>query len=263
MQNRTLRAGTRAGTPSGTRSDGPRTGSGRGRRTATVGVLAAASVVLSAGPALAHVKVDPEHAPQGSSSVVNFRVPNERPDASTTKVEINLPTDHPLAYVTPQPVPGWKVKVHKTKLDKPITSHGEKITEAVTKITWSGGKIEPDRFQQFPVSMGPLPHNTDQLVFKALQTYDKGPVERWIEKQKKGQPEPENPAPTLKLTPAASEESGGAGKNASHDAGSSRSAADRGGDTTDTTARVLGIAGIVVGVAGVAFGLLARRRRSM
>lgn len=236
-----------------------------GRRTATVGVVAAVSVVLCAGPALAHVRVDPEHAPQGGrSEIVNFKVPNERDNASTTKVEVNLPADHPLAFVTAQPVPGWKVKVHKTKLDKPIESHGEKVTEAVTRITWYGGKIEPDRFQQFPVSMGPLPKNTDKLVFKALQTYDKGPVERWIEPQQKGQPEPENPAPTLKLTPAASEGSGGAGKSASGDAGSPGSAATShdGGGSTDTTARALGIAGIVVGVAGVAFGLLAGRRRS-
>ncbi|SCK21744.1 Uncharacterized protein YcnI [Streptomyces sp. WMMB 714] len=232
------------------------------RRLATVGALAATSVVLCAGPALAHVSVDPEEAEQGGYSVVNFKVPNERDDAATTKVEVNLPTDHPLASVMPQPVPGWDVKVTKSKLDKPIEMHGEKITEAATKITWSGGKIGKGEFQQFPVSMGELPKDADQVVFKALQTYDDDEVVRWIEEPKEGEPEPENPAPVLKLAPAAA-----SGSDAKNGAGTEQTSADvsaqakDGGSGTDTTARVLGVAGIVVGVAGVAFGVLAGRRR--
>jgi uncharacterized protein YcnI len=232
------------------------------RRLATVGALAATSVVLCAAPALAHVSVDPEEAEQGGYSVVNFKVPNERDDAATTKVEVNLPTDHPLASVMPQPVPGWDVKVTKSKLDKPIEMHGEKITEAATKITWSGGKIGKGEFQQFPVSMGELPKDADQVVFKALQTYDDDEVVRWIEEPKEGEPEPENPAPVLKLAPAAA-----SGSDAKNGAGTEQTSADvsaqakDGGSGTDTTARVLGVAGIVVGVAGVAFGVLAGRRR--
>ncbi len=131
-------------------------------------------------------------------------MPNERDDASTVKLEVNLPTDHPLASVMPQPVPGWKVKVTKTKLDKPLEMHGEKINEAPSKITWTadGKGVEPGQFQQFPVSVGQLPEDADQLVFKALQTYDNKEVVRWIEPAKEGGPEPENPAPVLKLTAA-------------------------------------------------------------
>ncbi|GGO49333.1 membrane protein [Streptomyces daqingensis] len=232
------------------------------RRLATVGALAATSVVLCAGPALAHVSVDPEEAEQGGYSVVNFKVPNERDDAATTKVEVNLPADQPLASVMPQPVPGWDVKVTKSELDKPIEMHGEKIDEAVTKITWTGGKIGKGEFQQFPVSMGELPKDADQIVFKALQTYEDDEVVRWIEEPKEGEPEPENPAPVLKLAPAAA-----SGSDAKNGASAEKTSADGsaqakdGGSGTDTTARVLGVAGILVGVAGVAFGVLAGRRR--
>jgi uncharacterized protein YcnI len=236
------------------------------RRVTTVGALAATSVLLCAGPAFAHVSVDPESAAPGDYSVVNFKVPNERDDASTTKLEINLPRDHPLASVMPQPVPGWDVKVTKSKLDKPIEVHGEKIKEAVTKITWTGGEVKKGEFQQFPVSMGELPEDADQLVFKTLQTYDDGEVVRWIEEPKAGQPEPENPAPVLKLTKAAAEDSDAKGGDA---AGSENPSAQSGtsddgsaGGGTDNTARVLGIVGILAGVAGVAFGVLAGRRRS-
>ncbi|MGW7514739.1 YcnI family copper-binding membrane protein [Streptomyces sp. NPDC054796] len=238
------------------------------RDVAAVGALAVsalAAVVLCAGPASAHVSVDPQEAEQGGFGTVNFKVPNERDNASTTKLEVTLPTDHPLASVMPQPVPGWDVDVTKSKLDKPIEMHGEKITEAVTKVTWTGGKIEPGQFQQFPVSLGQLPEDEDQLVFKALQTYDNKEVVRWIEEPEEGQPEPENPAPVLKLTPAAEDEdghgdSGDDGKHADDEESVAASGDDASG--TDTTARVLGVVGIVVGVAGVAFGVLAGRRRS-
>jgi len=238
------------------------------------GLTAGALVLLAAGPAFAHVTVQPEQAEKGGYSTVDFKVPNERDDSSTVKVEVNLPTDHPLASVMPEAVPGWDVKVTKSKLAKPIETDDGKVTEAVTKITWTGGKIEPGMFQQFPVSVGPLPKDADQLAFKALQTYDDKQVARWIEEPKKGAPEPENPAPVLKLTDASEgsdshgSASAGAGAGdakgakatASGDTAKTASASDD--DSTDTTARVLGIVGIVIGAAGVTFGVLAGRRRS-
>lgn len=230
------------------------------RRVTTAGALAATSVVLCAGPAFAHVSVDPESAAPGDYSVVNFKVPNERDDASTTKLEISLPADHPIASVMPQPVPGWDIKVTESKLDKPIEVHGEKVKEAVTKITWTGGEVKKGEFQQFPVSMGELPEDADQLVFKALQTYDDDEVVRWIEEPKEGQPEPENVAPVLKLTQAGAE---GGSTNASAQSGHSDEAGSAGGIGTDNTARLLGFVGILVGVAGVAFGVLAGRHRGV
>ncbi|QLH22861.1 YcnI family protein [Streptomyces sp. Rer75] len=242
----------------------------RRRRLPVLGGLTAGALVLLAGPAFAHVTVQPEQAEKGGYSTVDFKVPNERDDSSTVKLEVNLPTDHPLASVMPQPVPGWDVKVTKSKLPKPIETDDGKVTEAVTKITWTGGTIDPGMFQQFPVSVGPLPEDADQLAFKALQTYDDKQVVRWIEEPEKGAPEPENPAPVLKLADAA-EGSHGHGSAGAGDAegtkatasgDTAKTASESGGDGTDTTARVLGIAGIVIGAAGVTFGVLAGRRRS-
>ncbi|MGW2814240.1 YcnI family copper-binding membrane protein [Streptomyces sp. NPDC001415] len=233
-------------------------------RLAVVGSVAAGSVLLLSGSAFAHVSVQPEGAAaKGGYAVVDFKVPNERDNAKTVKLEVNFPADHPLASVMPQPVPGWNVEVTKSKLDKPLTVHGKQINEAVTKVTWSGGAIEPGQFQKFPLSVGSLPTDTDQLVFKALQTYDNNEVVRWIQEAQKGQPEPANPAPTLKLTAAA------AGGHDDDDAAPAANASAAGKKTeassssdTDTTARILGVVGIVVGIAGVAFGVFAGRRRS-
>ncbi|MBC2873809.1 MULTISPECIES: YcnI family copper-binding membrane protein [Streptomyces] len=233
----------------------------RAGRLAAVGTAAAAGVLFLAGPASAHVSVQPGTAEKGGYSTISIKVPNEKDNASTVKVELALDPQHPLVSVMPQAVPGWDVKVEKTKLDKPVRMHGKSIDEAVSKVVWTGGKIEPGNFQQFPLSVGQLPTDADQLVFKALQTYSDDDVVRWIDPSKPGGEEPEHPAPVLKLVdkPAAGKPADD-GKN---NQGTATAAVTSGGDgdSTDTTARVLGVVGIVVGVAGAAFGVLAGRRR--
>ncbi|WP_217569775.1 YcnI family protein [Streptomyces sp. GbtcB7] len=239
-------------------------------RIAAAGAVAASAVLAVSAPAFAHVSVQPEgEAAKGGYAVVDFKVPNERDDASTNKVEVNFPTDHPLASVMPQPLDGWSVKVTKTKLAKPLTMHGEKISEAVSKVTWTatGKGIEPGFFQKFPLSVGALPEDTDELVFKAIQTYDNKEVVRWIEPQQEGQEEPENPAPVLTLSEASADghhRSSGTAKDASDTstAAPASSTSASSADSSDTTARVLGVVGIVVGAAGVAYGVLAGRRRT-
>ncbi|MEV6051646.1 YcnI family protein [Streptomyces sp. NPDC052107] len=237
-------------------------------RALAAGAVAGTAVLALSVPAFAHVSVQPEGtAAKGGYAVVDFKVPNERDSASTTKIEVNFPADHPLASVMPEPVAGWNVKVTKSRLDKPLTVHGEKIDEAVTKVTWTaadGKGIQPGYFQKFPLSLGALPENTDQLVFKAIQTYSNKEVVRWIEVPQAGQDEPENPAPVLQLSAATDDHHGTAGAEDASDKTATAAAADSGSGShyTDTTARVLGVVGIVVGVAGVAYGVLAGRRRT-
>ncbi|MFJ9885859.1 YcnI family copper-binding membrane protein [Streptomyces sp. NPDC091287] len=243
-------------------------------RIALAGGVAASTVLLIACPAAAHVSVQPVgEAAKGGYATLNFKVPNERDQASTVKLEVNFPADHPLSSVTPQAVPGWKIDISKSKLDKPLEVHGKKITEAVSKVTWTAdeGEIAPGYFQQFPVSVGALPEDADQLVFKAIQTYDNKEVVRWIEEPTAGGEEPDSPAPVLKLTAAAEDGHGGAAddakktddhKAADTDASAKESSTAASSSSSDTTARTLGIIGIVIGIGGIAFGVLAGRRRS-
>ncbi|CAM5687863.1 YcnI family copper-binding membrane protein [Streptomyces fumanus] len=240
-------------------------------RIAAAGAVAGATVLVLSSPAFAHVSVQPVgEAAKGGYATVNFKVPNERDNASTTKLEVTLPADHPLASVMPQAVDGWDTKVTVGTLDKPIESHGEKITKAVTKVTWTadGDGIRPGYFQQFPISLGALPEDADELVFKAVQTYSNKEVVRWIEVPQEGQEEPENPAPVLHLSDAEDDAHGGSAGAAADDdtaAAAETTAAEADDDSsggTDTTARVLGIVGIVVGAAGIGYGVLAGRRRA-
>lgn len=230
------------------------------RRAAVAGALATAGVLASAGAAFAHVTVHPDSYPQGTSDgTLTFRVPDEEDKAGTTKVDITLPADHPIPSVLVTPVAGWTAQVKTTRLATPVKTDDGSVTDAVSEISWTGGRIDPGQYQDFTIAFGQLPAGTNQLVFKALQTYSDGNIVRWIEEPRSGQPEPEHPAPTLKLTTAASGDQQGDKSGAS---GGSPSAASAKAD--DSTARILGIAGLVVGVFGlIAGGLgLARTRSS-
>ncbi|MFG3302211.1 YcnI family protein [Micromonospora chersina] len=232
------------------------------RRPATAAALTLAAVATAvlglAGPASAHVTVNPTEAKQGGYGRFAFRVPNESDTASTTKVEVNLPENAPVGSVSTMPVPGWTVTVEKRKVDPPIEVHGSQLTEAVSKLTWTAapnGGVKPGEFQEFPVSMGPLPE-TDRMVFKVLQTYSDGNVSRWIEEPTPGGEEPENPAPVLTLTAASA--------SASPVASAAAATADDDDDDADTdAATAFGVAGLVAGLAGLILGGLAflRTRR--
>jgi uncharacterized protein YcnI len=219
---------------------------------------AAALVFAIAGAASAHVTVNPGTATQGDYTKVSFRVPTESDTASTTKLEVNLPTDTPIASVSIKPLPGWTAKTTTSKLAAPIKSDDGDITQAVSKIEWTasgGSEIKPGYFQEFDVSMGPLP-KTSQLVFKALQTYSDGTIVRWIDEPTTDGSEPEKPAPVLKLTApgAATASTSGptvAVASTSNDAGSSDGG--NGG-------MAFGIAGLAAGVVAIVLGLLAYRR---
>jgi uncharacterized protein YcnI len=234
------------------------------RRAAAVAAAATAITLALAAPALAHVTIQPGTAEQGGFSKVAFRVPNERDDASTVRVEVAFPTDHPLAFVSVKPVPGWDVKVTDSKLPKPVQTDDGPLTDAVTKIVWSGGKIGKGEFQEFEVSLGKLPTDVDQLTFPTKQTYSGGEVVSWADPPKTDGSEAEHPVPTLKLTPAAAESAApSASASASQAAAPTITQVAASSDgSSDGTARLLGGAGLVVGIIGIVVAALALRRRA-
>jgi uncharacterized protein YcnI len=177
------------------------------RRILRVGAFAAVgaiAVLAVAGPAAAHVTVDPSQAPRGEEATIVFRVPTESNTLSTTKVDVFLPTDQPIAEVLTTPLPGWTASTKKTRLAKPIaTDDGDQVSEVVSEVTWTANNkdaaIKPGQFLDFPLYLGPLPSAVDQLEFKTLQTYSDGSVVRWIDSTT-GNTEPEHPVPVLLLS---------------------------------------------------------------
>jgi len=181
----------------------------RRRTLARVGIgigATVAAILALPGIAQAHVSVQPGTAEGGGFSVVAFRVPNERDDASTTQVRVTLPKDQPIGSVQTTPLPGWKITTATRQLDQPIEMFGEQLDTVVSEVTWTAtaGGIRPGQFQDFDVSLGQLPES-GELVFNALQTYSSGEKVNWNEVSADPSVEPEHPAPTLTITAAAAE----------------------------------------------------------
>jgi periplasmic copper chaperone A len=217
-------------------------------RAGTVLTTAAIIGLVGAAPALAHVTAQPGTAEQGGYSVIALRVPNESDTAGTVALQVTLPADHPITSVRTTPQPGWTATMTKEPLNPPIERHGRTITEAVRSITWTaepGNRIGPGEFLEFPLSLGPLPTDTDRLVLPAVQTYDDGEVVAWDQPPAADGSEPERPAPVVTLTPPA-DEAAPAVTAIARPAGTT--------GTTDTVARWLGGSGLLVGALGVGFG---------
>jgi len=168
----------------------------------TAATVAALAVAL---PASAHVTVTPDSATQGGDAVLTFQVPGEEANAATTQVQLFLPTASPIPVVDLKPMPGWTESVHRTTLTTPVQSDDGPVTDVVSDITWTaadtGSAIQNGQFQQFEISVGPLP-SVGELDFKVLQTYSDGTVVRWIDLQQPGAAEPDHPAPVLRLSAA-------------------------------------------------------------
>lgn len=173
------------------------------KRLALLTALALGALLALAGPASAHVTVSSTDAAPGGYAVVTLRVPTESETASTTKIVVQVP---PLGSVAVQPTPGWTATTTTAKLATPIKTDDGEQTEAISQITWTasaGAGIKPGEFQQFAVSVGPLP-KAASISFPTVQYYSDGTVAKWIEKAAPGSSaEPEHPAPTLSLKPAA------------------------------------------------------------
>jgi uncharacterized protein YcnI len=232
------------------------------RRIAVVGAVTGLGLFAVAGTAFAHVTAQPGTATQGGNAKIAFRTPNEEDSANTVKLEVSFPTDHPVPSVLTEPVPGWTASVEKANLATPIKTDDGEVTQAVSKITWSGGQIAPGQFQDFSVSLESLPSDTDKLEFKAVQTYSNGDVVRWIDDTPAGGPEPEHPAPILTLTKAAPGDADAAPAAASPDPAASPSGggSSGGGSSGGGAALTLGIIGAVLGLVGAVLGGLAFRR---
>lgn len=245
----------------------------RARVLATTAVVAMVTLAL-AMPALAHVTVNPDEAPRGGFAKLAFRVPNERDDASTVKLEVRLPADHPIANVSVKPKAGWAAEVTRAPLANPTNVHGREVNEAVSQVTWTaaGSDIKPGEFDEFEVSVGPLPEDVGTLLFPAIQTYSDGEEVAWIEPEVEGQPEPELPAPVLRLTaggedhddddragdPSRQPEASAAAEPSSEDDRGDEVAASPVSSTDDSDGdNGLAVAGLVVALVAVALSIVA------
>lgn len=240
----------------------------RRTRVLVVATTTALSTLALTGLASAHVTVHSEEATQGGYAKLTFRVPTEEKD-NTVKVAVTIPKATPIASVAIKPKQGWTATTTMTHLAVPLTSDDGEVADVVGQITWTatkGGGIPGGGFDEFDVSVGPLP-KVARMGFPTLQTYADGTVVSWTEPTPPGGTEPDHPVPALDLAPAAAagHSKGMSATSASQSpagaAGVTVAAAVPAADTSALatrseadTGKTLGVVGIVVGALGLLLG---------
>ncbi|MBP2455462.1 YcnI family copper-binding membrane protein [Mycolicibacterium lutetiense] len=198
----------------------------------------AATGLLTAAPAWAHVHVDADNPTPGTTSVLTFRVPGESDTgARTTQLKVDLPD---VTSARTEVMPGWTAKLDRD------TSAG-----TVRSVTWTaapGVGISPEQFALFRVSVK-LP-DAATASFPVTQTDSDGSVVRWDQPPLPDGSEPEHPAPQLALTGAPS----AAGPTAPAAAAAEPAAG------ADNSARWLAGGALILAAVAVVAGLLNRRR---
>jgi len=154
--------------------------------------VAAAAVVALALPAVAcaHAVVSPPVAKAKTSQLFTLSVSTEREGATTASVELTPPSGFNIDSF--QPSPGWKRTVS--------TGSGE--SAAVTKVTWSGGRVPTEEDAVFGFTASTSGAKT--YTFKVRQTYSSGEVVDWT-----GPESSDTPSPTIE----AKDSLGGAGSS--------------------------------------------------
>ena len=163
---------------------------------------AVAAAFLVAVPAYAHVELETDKAPAGSSFKAVLMVPHGCTGSPTVALKVQIPEG--VVHAQPMPKPGWTVKTVVKKLDKPVQYYSTTLTEDVREIEWSGGSL-PDAYYDEFVFVVHLPDQPGAVVrFPTVQQCAQG-VHRWIEIPAEGQDAEElkEPAPAVTLGPKA------------------------------------------------------------
>ena len=159
-------------------------------------LIAASSLAV---PAFAHVTLERNQAPVGASFKAVLRVPHGCSGSPTTAIRVRIPEG--VIDVKPMPKPGWTLNIVKGKYAKTYSLFHAQVSEGVTEVDWSGGKLPDDYYDEF-VFQSYLTGDLEPgkiLYFPVVQECEKG-VHRWIEIPTEGSEYPE-PAPGLKLLP--------------------------------------------------------------
>ena len=99
--------------------------------------------------------------------------------------------------------PGWQVEVVRARLAQPIDDgHGGKITEGVAEVSWSGGRLADDHFDEFGIVLRAPDRPGATLYFPVVQECEQG-AHRWIEIPEAGKSAMDlaEPAPAIRLQP--------------------------------------------------------------
>lgn len=170
-------------------------------------VTTTALLALGTASAFAHVSLEQQQAPVGSTYKAIFRVPHGCEGQPTNVVRVQIPEG--FIAVKPMPKAGWELKKVRGAYETTYEYYGSKVSEGVKEVVWSGGNLGDDEYDEF-VLRGYFASGFEvgqTVYFPVVQECPNDLAERWIEVPAEGQSadDLELPAPGLTLT----EKSGG------------------------------------------------------
>lgn len=165
-------------------------------------IIALALAMAAALPAAAHVSLENGTARIASNYKAILRVPHGCDGKATTAIRVRLPEG--VISAKPMPKPGWTLEKTMGEYAKAYQLHGEQEASGVREITWSGGRIGDDEYDEFVfrVHITDGFKNGEVIAFPVIQMCEGGATTRWIEVPADGKTadDYEHPAPTVTLT---------------------------------------------------------------
>jgi uncharacterized protein YcnI len=160
---------------------------------------AVALAAVIASPVAAHISLETPTVKANSSYKAILRVPHGCDGKATVGIRVRLPEG--VISVKPMPKPGWKIEKTQGEYAKAYDYYGEQKTSGVRELSWSGGSLADDEYDEFVFRA----YVTDAfkpgqaIVFPVVQECDGGATTRWIEVPAPGKTDEdyEHPAPSV------------------------------------------------------------------
>ena len=150
---------------------------------------------LSVSGVQAHAVFETRSAPANAGFKAVIAVGHGCDGSPTNLVRVTIPEG--FTSIKPMPKPGWTLETKKVPLAKPYESHGRKITDRVGEITWKGGKLDAEHYDEFVFTLR-TPEKTGKQYFPVRQECDKG-VHDWNEVPAAGKTRRDYKSPAAEL----------------------------------------------------------------
>lgn len=168
--------------------------------TSAIAILLGASL-----PAAAHVTLEYQVANAASYYKATLRVGHGCDGSPIKQIIALIPAG--VQGAKPMPKAGWNLEIVREKLAEPYDDHGKKITEDVTRITWTAKTkedyLQDTQYDEF-VLRGKLPDKAGMMYWPVSQVCEVGRTD-WTQVPVAGQKlsDLKTPAAALELLPVA------------------------------------------------------------
>ena len=166
---------------------------------------ATALLLTTSLPALAHVTLEYQVANAGSYYKATLRVGHGCDGSPVKQIIAVIPAG--VQGAKPMPKAGWNVDITREKLAEPYDNHGKKVTEDVTRITWTAKTkddyLQDAQYDEF-VLRAKLPSKAGMIYWPVSQVCEQGRTD-WTQIPSASQKlsDLKTPAAALEILPAA------------------------------------------------------------